>query len=43
MTIVAFANKLTKIVHLVKSEKEVKTMEYAQIFIDTVFYVRALL
>ena len=37
--IVVFMDKLVKMVHLVgcKKKKEVTTMEYAQIFVDTVF------
>ena len=34
---VVFADKLTKMVHFAGTNKEVTTMEYAQIFIDTGF------
>ena len=35
--IVVFVDKLTKMVHLARCKKEVTAMEYAQIFIDSVF------
>ena len=37
MAIVVFVDKLTKMVHLVGTTKEVTAMEYARIFVDTVF------
>ena len=35
--IAVFVDKLTKMVHFVGMNKEVTTMEYAQIFVDMVF------
>ena len=37
MAIMAFMDKLTKMVHLAGWKKEFTTMEYAQIFLDNVF------
>ena len=37
--IVVFIGKLTKMAHLAKCKKEVIAMEYAQIFIDNVFWL----
>ena len=42
MAIVAFVDKLTKMVHLARCEREVIAMEYAQIFIDNVFRLHGL-
>ena len=42
MAIVVFIDKLTKMVHLVGCEKEVVAMEYAQIFVDNVFWLYSL-
>ena len=42
-SIVVFIDKLMKMVHIVGCEKEVTTMEYAQIFIDNVFCLHGLL
>ena len=36
-TDVVSVDKLTKMVHFVGTNKEVTAMEYAQIFVDTVF------
>ena len=41
-SIVVFANKLTKMVHLVWCKKKVTTMEYAHIFVDNVFWLHRL-
>ena len=41
--IIAFIDKLTKMVHLARCKKEVTAMEYAQIFIDNVFRIHNLL
>ena len=43
IAIVVFMDKLTKMVHLSSWEKEVTTMEYAQIFIDDIFWLHSLL
>ena len=40
--IAVFIDKLTKMVHFFGTSKEVTTMEYAQIFIDTVFRLHGL-
>ena len=37
MAIAVFVDKLTKMVHFSRTSKEVTVMEYAQIFVDTVF------
>ena len=37
-TIVVFVHNMTKMVHLTRCRKEVTAMEYAQIFIDNVFW-----
>ena len=42
MAIVVFVDKLTKMVHLAGCKKEVTAMEYAQIFIDNVFWLHGL-
>ena len=42
MAIVVFIGKLTKMVHLAGSKKEVTAMEYAQIFVDNVFWLHGL-
>ena len=42
MAIIVFVDKLTKMVHLTGCEKEVTTMEYAQIFVDNVFLLHNL-
>ena len=42
MAIVVFVDKLTKMVHLAGCKKEVTAMEYAQIFIDSVFRLHSL-
>ena len=42
MAIVVFVDKLTKLVHIVGCKKEVKTMEYVQIFMDNVFWLHSL-
>ena len=40
--IAVFVNKLTKIVHFAPCQKEVDAMEYARIFVDTVFRLHGL-
>ena len=40
--IVVFLDKLTKMVHLARTTTEVTTMEYARIFVDTVFQLHGL-
>ena len=42
MAIMVFIDKLTKMVHLTGCKREITTMEYAQIFIDNVFYLHGL-
>ena len=42
IAIVVFVDKLTKMVHLARCEKEVIALEYAQIFIDNVFWLHGL-
>ena len=42
MAIAVFVNKLTKMVHFSGTSKEVTAMEYAQIFVDTVFRIHGL-
>ena len=37
MVIAILMDKLTKMVHFVGTNKEITAMEYAQIFVDTVF------
>ena len=39
MAIVVFVDKLTKMVHLSRCKKEVTTQEYAQLFVDNVFWL----
>ena len=41
-TITIFVDKLTEMMHLVGCKKEVTTMEYAQIFVDSVFQLHGL-
>ena len=41
--IMVFIDKLTKMVDLVRFQKEVRTMEYANVFIDAVFWLYGLL
>ena len=43
MAIVVFVHKLMKMVHLAGCKKEVTAMEYAQIFIDNIFWLHNLL
>ena len=43
MAIAVFVDKLTKMVHLVGCKKEVIAMEYAQIFVNNVFWLHGLL
>ena len=40
--IIVFVEKLMKMVHLAGCKKEVTAMEYAQIFIDNVFWLHSL-
>ena len=40
--IIVFVDKLTKMVHLAGCKKEVTAMEYAQIFVDNVFWLHGL-
>ena len=40
--IAVFIDKLTKIVHLIGCKKDIPAMEYAQIFVDNVFWLHAL-
>ena len=40
--IIVFVDKLSKMVHLAGCKKEVTTMEYAQIFVDNVFWLHGL-
>ena len=42
MAIAVFVDKLTKMVHFSRTSKEVTAMEYAQIFVDTVFRLHGL-
>ena len=42
MAIAVFADKLTKMIHFSGTTKEVTAMEYAQIFVDTVFQLHGL-
>ena len=41
--IAIFVNKLTEMVHSAGTSKEVTAMEYAQIFVDSVFRLHGLL
>ena len=41
--IIVFIDKLTKMVHLTGCKKEVTAMEYAQIFVNNVFWLQDLL
>ena len=41
--IIVFIDKLSKMVHLARCKKEVTAMEYAQIFVDNIFWPHGLL
>ena len=43
MAIVAFIDKLAKMVYLVGSKKEVTTIKYAQIFVNDIFWIHGAL